>query len=133
MCSMTPILLCSDYYRVLSLHTTKGSSSCIIRHYITGWCTVMKRLITEAIHTTHNKISGQNIIPYTFASKRTIHTAMHYNTTLFSWPTRNRVFNIMSNPASSIFLQKATSSLHISTNSKPSFPRILWSSRLKNG
>ena len=47
-----------------------------------------------------------------------------YNTTLFSWPTRNLVFNIMSNPASSIFLQNATSSLHMSTSSNPSFPRI---------
>lgn len=47
-----------------------------------------------------------------------------YSTTLFSWPTRNRVFNIMSKPASSMFLQNATSSEHISTSSNPSFPRI---------
>ena len=49
----------------------------------------------------------------------------NYRTTDFSWPTRSRVFNIMSKPASSIFLQNATSSLHISTSSTPSFPRIL--------
>ena len=60
-------------------------------------------------------------------------SASPYNTTLFSWPTRNRVFNMMSNPASSMFLQNATSSLHMSTSSNPSFPRIRWSSLLKNG
>lgn len=86
-------------------------------------------------HTIYTAIHYHRPLPCTFTVSRSF-IADHqkqfnqlckpspYNTTLFSWPTRNRVFNMMSKPASSMFLQNATSSEHISTSSNPSFPRI---------
>lgn len=86
-------------------------------------------------HTIYAAIHYQRPLPCTFTVSRSF-IADHqkqfnrlpslplYNTTFFSCPTRNRVFNMMSNPASSMFLQNATSSLHMSTSSNPSFPRI---------
>jgi len=73
--------------------------------------TVSKSFITE-----HQKQFNRLYLP---SVKSSI-----YNTTFFSCPTSNRVFNMMSYPASSMFLQNATSSLHMSTSSNPSFPRI---------
>ena len=94
-------------------------------------------------HTIYAAIHYRRPLPCTFTVSRSfiadhqkqfnkMHTILTfpkvtpsiYSTTLFSWPTRNRVFNMMSKPASSMFLQNATSSEHISTSSNPSFPRI---------
>jgi len=110
-------------YEVGSLHKTKGSHPNIIQYYISSFFDTMKHTIYHAIHYQPTK-------PPTFVVQRSFITEYQkrfnkpYNTTLFSWPTRNLVFNMMSNPASSIFLQNATSSLHMSTSSNPSFPRI---------
>ena len=104
--------------------------------YISSFFDTMKHTIYAAIHyrqplpctftvsksfiTEHRKQFNRL---YTIMAFSKVKPSI-YSTTLFSCPTRNRVFNIMSNPASSIFLQNATSSLHISTSSNPSFPRI---------
>ncbi len=110
-------------YEVGSLHKTKGSHPNIIQYYISSFFDTMKHTIYHAIHY-------QPPTPPTFVVQRSFITEYQkqfmkpYNTTLFSWPTRNLVFNMMSNPASSMFLQNATSSLHMSTSSNPSFPRI---------
>ena len=126
-------------YEVGSLHKTKGSHPNIIQYYISSFFDTMKHTIYHAIHYQPPK-------PPTFVVRRSFITEYQkqfsklsayqrsaspyqrslsaYNTTLFSWPTRNLVFNMMSNPASSMFLQNATSSLHMSTSSNPSFPRI---------
>lgn len=117
-------------YEIGSLHKTKGSSPNFISHYISSFFDTMKYTIYTAIHY-------HRPLPCTFTVSRSF-IADHqkqfnrlykpslplYNTTFFSCPTRNRVFNMMSNPASSMFLQNATSSLHMSTSSNPSFPRI---------
>ena len=119
-------------YEIGSLHKTKGVTPNFISHYISSFFDTMKHTIYTAIHY-------RRPLPCTFTVSRSFiadhqkqFNKMHtrkvtpsiYSTTLFSWPTRNRVFNIMSKPASSMFLQNATSSEHISTSSKPSFPRI---------
>jgi len=119
-------------YEVGSLHKTKGSHPNIVQYYISSFFDTMKHTIYHAIHYQPPK-------PPTFVVRRSFITEYQksftkpkatfgkpsaYNTTLFSCPTRNRVFNMMSNPASSMFLQNATSSLHMSTSSNPSFPRI---------
>ena len=107
--------------------------------YISSFFDTMKHTIYAAIHyqrplpctftvsksfiTEHQKQFNKMYKPQATFGKRKV-TPSIYSTTLFSCPTRNRVFNIMSNPASSMFLQNATSSLHISTSSNPSFPRI---------
>lgn len=119
-------------YEIGSLHKTKGVTPNFISHYISSFFDTMKHTIYAAIHyrrplpctftvsksfiTDHQKQFNRLYLP---SVKSSI-----YNTTFFSCPTRNRVFNMMSNPASSMFLQNATSSLHMSTSSNPSFPRI---------
>jgi hypothetical protein len=96
-------------YEIGSLYKTRGKSSNIFYHYI-----------QMQYYSFQDKIkTGLFMFYYKYPP------VCHYNKTAFSWPTRNRVFSIMSKPASSIFLQNATSSLHMSTNSIPSFPRIL--------
>jgi len=119
-------------YEVGSLHKTKGSHPNIIQYYISSFFGTMKHTIYHAIHYQPPKpptfvVQRSFITEYQkqFSKpKATFGKAKPYNTTLFSWPTRNLVFNMMSNPASSMFLQNATSSLHMSTSSNPSFPRI---------
>lgn len=123
----------SHLYEIGSLHTTKGTNSSIFRYYLIQ----LNESITRKIHTAiHMKRYGTipSLTPFIMKPLQIPYrSVVPYNTTYFSCPTRNRVFNIISNPASSIFLQKATSSEHMSTSSNPSFPRIRWSSRLKNG
>lgn len=119
-------------YEIGSLHKTKGVTPNFISHNISSFFDTMKHTIYAAIHY-------RRPLPCTFTVSKSFITEhqkqfnkMHtrkvtpsiYSTTFFSCPTRNRVFNMMSNPASSIFLQNATSSEHISTSSNPSFPRI---------
>ena len=133
-------------YEVGSLHKTKGSHPNIIQYYISSFFDTMKHTIYHAIHyqpptpptfvvqrsfiTEYQKQFSKPKATFgkpkaTFGKpKATFGKPKPYNTTLFSWPTRNLVFNMMSNPASSMFLQNATSSLHMSTSSNPSFPRI---------
>jgi len=117
-------------YEVGSLHKTKGSHPNIIQYYISSFFDTMKHTIYHAIHYQPPKpptfvVRRSFITEYQKQfSKATFGKPSPYNTTLFSWPTRNLVFNMMSNPASSMFLQNATSSLHMSTSSNPSFPRI---------
>lgn len=110
-------LILSSIYEVGSLYKTRGQSNNIFYHYVQMHYYSIQEKIKTAIYMAHYKLPP----------------VLVYSKTAFSWPTRNRVFSIMSKPASSIFLQNATSSLHMSTNSMPSFPRILWSSRLKKG
>ena len=133
-------------YEVGSLHKTKGSHPNIIQYYISSFFDTMKHTIYHAIHYqppkpstfvvqrsfiteyqkqfSKQKAYQRSASPYQRSASPYQRSLSAYNTTLFSWPTRNLVFNMMSNPASSIFLQNATSSLHMSTSSNPSFPRI---------
>lgn len=129
-------------YEVGSLHKTKGATPNFISYYISSFFDTMKHTIYTAIHyrrplpctftvsrsfiADHQKQFNRLYLPAAYQRSAAAYqrSASPYKTTLFSCPTRNRVFNIMSNPASSIFLQNATSSLHISTSSNPSFPRI---------
>ena len=98
-------------YESGSLYKTKGHNNSIIHYYFKQlYNTIQSKIQTAACMYKYKTIPA--LVPYV------------QRTTLFSCPTRNRVFNMMSKPASSIFLQKATSSLHISTNSKPFLPRI---------
>jgi len=98
-------------YESGSLNKTKGKSNNIIHYYFKQlYNTIQTKIHTAACMYKYKTIPA--LVPYL------------QRTTLFSCPTRNRVFNMMSKPASSIFLQKATSSLHMSTNSKPFLPRI---------
>lgn len=99
----------SAIYEVGSLYKTRGKSSNIFYHYLQMQYYSFQEKIKTGLFMFYYKQPP----------------VCHYSKTAFSWPTRNRVFNIMSKPASSIFLQNATSSLHMSTNSMPSFPRIL--------
>ena len=119
-------------YEIGSLHKTKGTDPSIISYYISSCINTLKHTIYMAIHYPR----WQKPSPYTFTVSKSFigehqkqfnrlyKPSAYYNTTFFSWPTRNRVFNMMSNPASSMFLQNATSSEHMSTSSNPSFPRI---------
>ena len=130
-------------YEIGSLHKTKGVTPNFISHNISSFFDTMKHTIYAAIHyrrplpctftvsksfiTEHQKQFNRLYKPQATFGKPAVKPSVKpsiYSTTLFSWPTRNRVFNMMSKPASSMFLQNATSSLHISTSSKPSFPRI---------
>ena len=119
-------------YEIGSLHKTKGVTPNFISHNISSFFDTMKHTIYAAIHY-------RRPLPCTFTVSKSFITEHQkqfnrlylskvkpsiYSTTFFSCPTRNRVFNMMSNPASSMFLQNATSSLHMSTSSNPSFPRI---------
>jgi hypothetical protein len=113
---MNTVNIVHTIYETGSLYKTKGSDNNIMNHYITQFYTSIRDKIRCAIY-----LKQHNCIP----ALKPLRINYLYNTTYFSWPTRNRVFNIMSNPASSMFLQNATSSLHISTKSNPSFPRIL--------
>lgn len=106
-------------YETGSLYKTKGGNNSIIHYYFKQLYSVFDR-IHCAIH-----LKRYGCIPELKPFIRIQGSKDPYRTTDFSWPTRSRVFNIMSNPASSTFLQNATSSLHISTSSTPSFPRIL--------
>lgn len=108
-------LITHTIYEIGSLYQTKGGNNSIIHYYFKQFYNSVFDKIRCAIH-----IKQYGYIPALKPLKVSI-----YKTTDFSWPTRSRVFNIMSKPASSIFLQNATSSLHISTSSTPSFPRIL--------
>ena len=133
---MTPLFILSDLYTVVSLHTTKGTDPCMISYYASHYYYAIHNTMHWMIYLGYYNKAPFCIIPfyksYTLfkpykslpAYKSDYKSLPAYNTTLFSCPTRNRVFNIMSNPASSMFLQKATSSEHISTSSNPSFPRI---------
>lgn len=124
-------------YEIGSLHKTKGATPNFISHYISSFFDTMKHTIYTAIHyhrplpctftvsrsfiADHQKQFNRLYKP---AAYQRLSSLPLYKTTFFSCPTRNRVFNMMSNPASSMFLQNATSSLHMSTSSNPSFPRI---------
>ena len=124
----------SHLYEIGSLHNTKGADSSFFRYYLSQVNESIKQKINTAIHVKRYGtipsltpfIMKPLQIPYKTFYKNTQLTPYkaYYNTTYFSCPTRNRVFNIISNPASSIFLQNATSSEHMSTSSNPSFPRI---------
>ena len=140
-------------YEIGSLHKTKGVTPNFISHYISSFFDTMKHTIYAAIHyrrplpctftvsksfiTDYQKQFNRLYKPQATFGKPQVTFGKPqvtfglpkvkpsiYSTTFFSCPTRNRVFNMMSNPASSIFLQNATSSLHMSTSSNPSFPRI---------
>lgn len=126
-------------YEIGSLHKTKGVTPNFISHNISSFFDTMKHTIYAAIHyrrplpctftvsksfiTEHQKQFNRLYKPQATFGKLKVKPSI-YSTTFFSCPTRNRVFNMMSNPASSMFLQNATSSLHMSTSSNPSFPRI---------
>ena len=125
-------------YKTGSLYKTKGENNNIIHYYFKQFYNNVFDKIHCAIHMKrYGCIPGlkpfpiyKNLLigskdPLIGSKDPLIGSKDPYRTTNFSWPTRSRVFNIMSNPASSMFLQNATSSLHISTNSTPSFPRIL--------
>ena len=134
----------SHLYEIGSLHNTKGADSSFFRYYLSQVNESIKQKINTAIHVKrygtipsltpfimkplHYKsaLPFYKAMPYKYTPyKSTLYkSSSFYNTTYFSCPTRNRVFNIISNPASSIFLQNATSSEHMSTSSNPSFPRI---------
>lgn len=105
-------------YKIGSLHKTKGQNSSIINYHLSK----LRQSVYLAAYMIRYGMS-----PLLHIWKK------YYNTMAFSCPTRNRVLTMMSYPASSMFLQKATSSEHMSTNSLPLFPRILWSSLLKKG
>ena len=99
-------------YESGSLNKTKGQHNSIIHYYFKQFYNTLQSKIHTAVCMYKYKTIPA-LVPYL------------QRTTLFSWPTRRRVFNMMSKPASSMFLQNATSSLHMSTNSKPFLPRIL--------
>lgn len=105
-------------YETGSLYKTKGKNNSIIHYYFKQFYNSVFDKLRCAVH-----MKQYGCIPAIKPLRFPTHSI--YRTTDFSWPTRSRVFNIMSKPASSIFLQNATSSLHISTSSTPSFPRIL--------
>ena len=129
----------SHLYEIGSLHNTKGADSSFFRYYLSQVNESIKQKINTAIHVKRYgtipsltpfimkplQIPYKASMPYKSALPyKSLPYKAYYNTTYFSCPTRNRVFNIISNPASSIFLQNATSSEHMSTSSNPSFPRI---------
>ena len=99
-------------YESGSLYKTKGKNNNIINYYFKQLYNTMQNKIHTAICMYKYK-TIPSLVPHL------------QRITLFSWPTRRRVFTMMSNPASSMFIQNATSSLHMSTNSKPFLPRIL--------
>lgn len=107
-------------YETGSLYKTKGGNNSIIHYYFKQFYNSVFDKLQCAVH-----MKRYGCIPALRPLSILGSLGPNYRTTDFSWPTRSRVFNIMSKPASSIFLQKATSSLHISTSSTPSFPRIL--------
>ena len=111
-------------YETGSLYQTKGGNNSIIHYYFKQLYNSVFDKLRCAIHMKqYGCIPG--LKPFPIYKNLLIGSKDPYRTTDFSWPTRSRVFNIISNPASSMFLQNATSSLHISTSSSPSFPRIL--------
>ena len=121
----------SHLYEIGSLHNTKGADSSFFRYYLSQVNESIKQKINTAIHVkrygTIPSLTPFIMKPLQISYNSTPYKSCYksyYNTTYFSCPTRNRVFNIISNPASSIFLQNATSSEHMSTSSNPSFPRI---------
>ena len=118
----------SHLYEIGSLYNTKGADSSFFRYYVVKLNESIKRKIHTAIHVkrygTIPVLTPFIMKPLQIPCKSVIPCKSCYKTTHFSCPTRNRVFSIISNPASSIFLQNATSSEHISTSSNPSFPRI---------
>ena len=138
-----PIYALKDWYTIMSYHTTKGKSDCIITHHLRQFYNTITRLVHEALYVSQYRLiynafpnapsymarykQAYKSLAYPQAYKSLAYPQSYpqaYKITYFSWPTRKRVFNMMSNPASSTFLQNATSSEHMSTNSIPSFPRI---------